>query len=199
MLSRPLDMTPVTSERPADSPCCWEEVEVDRDEADRRCKETLLATSLTSQERWVSDTIDLYMRLEGLTLTLLSGDAGCGKSYALSLLYGRLTSMGVSVCLSAMTNKAAASLSEARPAATPITFQLAMGYKEKLVRPVRVQAILREAVLSRGQNILRYETLVGRLHWWCSPGACHHCSRRAMGPRCGRVSSSSGSSPAALC
>ena len=66
-------------------------------------------------------------------MTLLSGDAGCGKSYAVSMLWERLEAMGVSCHVSAPTNKAAANLIESTSCKSVTTFHKMMGYKQKLI------------------------------------------------------------------
>lgn len=94
----------------------------------------MLAMSRYCQEQWVSKTVKLHMsRGEHLKLALLSGDAGCGKSYALSLLEKKLQSMNISVIVSAMTNKAAGNLIESCSLDHVYTFHKMMGLKKDLL------------------------------------------------------------------
>ena len=95
----------------------------------------LLALSRYCQEQWVSSTIGLHLRRGSkLTMTLLSGDAGCGKSYAVSMLCKRLEALGVSCHVSAPTNKAAANLIESTRCKSVTTFHRMMGYKKNLIK-----------------------------------------------------------------
>ncbi|KAK7915589.1 hypothetical protein WMY93_011350 [Mugilogobius chulae] len=94
----------------------------------------LLALSRYCQEQWVRDMVLLHMR-RGVRrkFALLSGDAGCGKSYAISLLEKKLRSMNVSIQLSAMTNKAAGTLKESHSLQSVLTFHKMMGFKKELL------------------------------------------------------------------
>ena len=95
----------------------------------------LLAMSRYCQEQWVSSTIGLHLRRGNkLTVTLLSGDAGCGKSYALSMLWRRLEALGVSCHVCALTNKAAANLMESTCCKSVTTYHRMMGYKKELIK-----------------------------------------------------------------
>ncbi|KAE8278003.1 hypothetical protein D5F01_LYC23938 [Larimichthys crocea] len=95
---------------------------------------TILAMSRYCQEQWVRNMVKLHMsRGERMKLALLSGDAGCGKSYAVSLLEKKLKSMNVSVAVSAMTNKAAGTLMESGSLDRVYTFHKMMGFKQDLL------------------------------------------------------------------
>lgn len=94
----------------------------------------MLAMSRYCQEQWVRNMVKLHMsRGEQMKLALLSGDAGCGKSYAISLLEKKLKSMEISVVVSAMTNKAAGTLMEACSLDRVYTFHKMMGFKQELL------------------------------------------------------------------
>lgn len=99
-----------------------------------RYREALLAMSKYCQEEWVTNMIRLHMyRGERLRLALLSGDAGCGKSYAIALLEQTLRRMGISVLVSAMTNKAAGTLMDSHSLESVYTFHKMMGLKKELL------------------------------------------------------------------
>lgn len=103
------------------------------EETDRRTR-ALLAMSRYCQDQWVRKMIMLHMRRgERTTLALLSGDAGCGKSFALSMLERKLKSLGVSVVVSAMTNKAASALTDSGSLDKVYTFHKMMGFKKELL------------------------------------------------------------------
>lgn len=112
----------------------------------------ILAMSRYCQEQWVRNMVKLHMsRGEGMKLALLSGDAGCGKSYAVSLLEKKLKSMDVSVVVSAMTNKAAGTLMEACSLDRVYTFHKMMGLKQDL--------------LNDELSLEDFERLYSRVHW----------------------------------
>ncbi|MEO0815251.1 MAG: AAA family ATPase, partial [Myxococcota bacterium] len=79
--------------------------------------------------------IRLHMtRGDRATFALLSGDAGCGKSYAISMLATELKALKISVRVSAMTNKAVGSLTESCPSLHDVlTFHKMMGLKKELL------------------------------------------------------------------
>lgn len=102
-------------------------------EEDLRTK-AMLAMSRYCQEQWVRKMVKLHMsRGERMKLALLSGDAGCGKSYAISLLEKKLRSMNIGVVVSAMTNKAAGTLMESCSLDRVYTFHRMMGFKQELL------------------------------------------------------------------
>lgn len=68
-----------------------------------------------------------------MKMTLLSGDAGCGKSFALAMLVDKLKLMDVSVLVCATTNKAAAALMESSSLDAVCTLHKAMGFKKDLL------------------------------------------------------------------
>ena len=97
-------------------------------------KRANLAMSRYCQEQWVRKMVKLHMiRGESMKLTLLSGDAGCGKSYALSMLEKKLRIMNISVVVSATTNKAAGNLMESCSLDRVYTFHKMMGLKKELL------------------------------------------------------------------
>lgn len=103
------------------------------EEQDLRMK-AMLAMSTYCQTQWVRTMVKLHMsRGERMKLALLSGDAGCGKSYAISLLENKLRSMDISVAVSAMTNKAACTLMESGSLNRVYTFHKMMGFKRELL------------------------------------------------------------------
>jgi len=123
-----------------------EEDEVEEEEEEEEAKDeesakdgdlrmkAMLAMSRYCQEQWVRKMVTLHLfRGEGMKLALLSGDAGCGKSYALSLLAKKLRSMNISVVVSAMTNKAAGTLMESCSLDQVYTFHKMMGFKKELL------------------------------------------------------------------
>lgn len=94
----------------------------------------LLAMSRYCQEQWVREMVLLHMsRGTSMKLALLSGDAGCGKSHAISMLLKTLKSMNISCVVSAMTNKAASNLSELCPLDQVYTFHKMMGFTKELL------------------------------------------------------------------
>lgn len=94
----------------------------------------LLALSNYCQEQWVDKVIRLHMtRGTKRKMVLLSGDAGCGKSYAIAMLERKLKILNVSVTMSAMTNKAAGALAETCGTGNVYTFHKMMGYKRHLL------------------------------------------------------------------
>lgn len=94
----------------------------------------MLAMSRYCQEECVRKTVQLHMTQgQCMKLTLLSGDAGCGKSYAISLLETKLRSMNISVVVSAMTNKAAGTLMESCSLGNIYTFHKMMGFTKELL------------------------------------------------------------------
>ncbi|TKS92494.1 hypothetical protein D9C73_027520 [Collichthys lucidus] len=107
---------------------------IPRLEEENPVTKTILAMSRYCQEQWVRNMVKLHMsRGERMKLALLSGDAGCGKSYAVSLLEKKLKSMNVSVAVSAMTNKAAGTLMESGSLDRVYTFHKMMGFKQDLL------------------------------------------------------------------
>ncbi|KAM7372473.1 hypothetical protein PAMP_009637 [Pampus punctatissimus] len=108
---------------------------IPRLEEENPVMKTILAMSRYCQEQWVWNTVNLHMSSQGerMKLALLSGDAGCGKSYAVSLLEKKLESMKVSVVVSAMTNKAAVTLMESGSLGRVYTFHKMMGFKQDLL------------------------------------------------------------------
>lgn len=103
------------------------------EEDDLRTK-AMLAMSRYCQEQWVRTMVKMHMsRGERIKLALLSGDAGCGKSYAISLLEKKLRLMNISVVVSAMTNKAAGTLMESCSLDQVYTFHKMMGFKKELL------------------------------------------------------------------
>lgn len=107
---------------------------IPRLEEENPLTKTILAMSRYCQEQWVRNMVKLHMsRGERMKLALLSGDAGCGKSYAVSLLEKKLKSMNVSVVVSAMTNKAAGTLMESGSLDRVYTFHKMMGLKRELL------------------------------------------------------------------
>ncbi|KAK7878278.1 hypothetical protein WMY93_031097 [Mugilogobius chulae] len=68
-----------------------------------------------------------------MKIALLSGDAGCGKSHALSLLYRTLTGMSVTVAVSAMTNRAVGCLAGMGAVRCVYTLHRLMGLKKDLL------------------------------------------------------------------
>lgn len=118
-----------------------DELLVGESESKRRCLEeedlrtkAMLAMSRYCQEQWVRKMVKLHMsRGERMKLALLSGDAGCGKSYAIALLEKKLRSMNIGVVVSAMTNKAAGTLMESCSLDRVYTFHRMMGFKKELL------------------------------------------------------------------
>lgn len=97
-------------------------------------RDVLLSMSRYCQEQWVKHMLRLHMsRGENMQLALLSGDAGCGKSYAIASLERTLRGMGVSVIVSAMTNKAAGTLMDSYSLEKVYTFHKMMGLKKDLL------------------------------------------------------------------
>lgn len=97
-------------------------------------KIAMLALSRYCQEEWVRSMIRLHMRRgRAMEIALLSGDAGCGKSYAISLLVAKLTEMNVSVAVSALTNKAAGTLAELSCMKDVCTLHKLMGFRKELL------------------------------------------------------------------
>lgn len=79
-------------------------------------------------------------RGERLKVALLSGDAGCSKSYAVSLSEKKLQSMDISVVVSAMTSKAMATLMDSCSLDQVYTFHKMMGFTRDLLdRKLSVQ------------------------------------------------------------
>lgn len=68
-----------------------------------------------------------------MTIALLSGDAGCGKSYAISLLVAKFAAMDISVAVSALTNKAVGTLSELSSLKDVCTLHKLMGFRKDLL------------------------------------------------------------------
>lgn len=96
--------------------------------------DAMLAMSAYCQRQWVRQIVRLHMtRGNDLKMTLLSGDAGCGKSFALAMLVKTLKTMNVSVLVSATTNKAAAALIESSSLDAVCTLHKAMGFKKDLL------------------------------------------------------------------
>nr|BBA49217.1 helicase [Oryzias latipes] len=94
----------------------------------------LLSLSGYCQEEWVRRMVKLHMfRGDRLKVALLSGDAGCGKSYAIGLLEKKLKALRISVAVSAMTNKAAGTLMESGHLDKVQTFHKMMGLKKDLL------------------------------------------------------------------
>lgn len=94
----------------------------------------MLAMSNFCQEQWVEEMLRVHMtRGDSMKIALLSGDAGCGKSYAISLLANTLKSLGISVLVSAMTNKAAGMLMDSCSLEAVYTFHKLMGFKRTLL------------------------------------------------------------------
>ncbi|KAI4822702.1 hypothetical protein KUCAC02_008233 [Chaenocephalus aceratus] len=134
-----------------------------------------------------------------MKLALLSGDAGCGKSYAISLLVRKLRSMGISVAVSAMTNKAVGALMETCSLDQVYTFHRMMGFKKELLddklslddftkryRKVYGQVVFHFGMLRGSEQLpplnIGNTTLVRRLR----PESCSVCSevlRRMRVPR----------------
>lgn len=103
------------------------------EEEDLRMR-AMLAMSRYCQEQWVRKMIRLHIsRGDDMKLALLSGDAGCGKSYAISLLEKKLRSMNISVVVSAMTNKAAGTLRDSCSLDCVYTFHKMMGFRKELL------------------------------------------------------------------
>lgn len=106
----------------------------DADDDEGLRTKAMLAMSRYCQEQWVRKMVKLHMsRGECMKLALLSGDAGCGKSYAISLLEKKLRSMNISVAVSAMTNKAAGTLMDSGSLDRVYTFHKMMGFKKELL------------------------------------------------------------------
>lgn len=72
-------------------------------------------------------------RGDRLKIALLSGDAECGKSYAIAMLDSKLKALGISSVVSAMTNKAAGTLMEGGSLLNVLTFHKMMGLKKDLL------------------------------------------------------------------
>ena len=109
-------------------------VEEEKEEEEDLLTKALLAMSRYCQEQWVREMIKLHIsRGDDMKFALLSGDAGCGKSYAISLLVQKLRSMNISVVVSAMTNKAASTLRDSCSLDCVYTFHKMMGFKKALV------------------------------------------------------------------
>lgn len=97
-------------------------------------RKSMLAMSDYCQVEWVRKMVNLHMsRGENMKLSLMSGDAGCGKSYAISLLEKKLRQLDISVAVSAMTNKAAGTLMESCSLDQVYTFHKMMGLKKELI------------------------------------------------------------------
>lgn len=108
-------------------------VELEQGDTDKR-RLAMLALSRYCQEQWVKTMIRLHMcRGRTMKLALLSGDAGCGKSYTISLLIAKLNTMNVSVAVSALTNKAAGTLAEMCSLKDVYTLHKLMGFKKELL------------------------------------------------------------------
>lgn len=93
-----------------------------------------LSLSRYCQEEWARRMVKLHMfRGDRLKVSLLSGDAGCGKSYAIGMLEKKLKALKITVAVSAMTNKAAGTLMESGRLAQVHTFHKMMGLKRELL------------------------------------------------------------------
>ncbi|KAJ8361664.1 hypothetical protein AAFF_G00432180 [Aldrovandia affinis] len=78
--------------------------------------------------------INLHMtRGRWRKMALLSGDAGCGKSYAIGMLCELFRGIGVSGAVSGMTNRAAATLADFTGDTPVTTFHRMMGYKATML------------------------------------------------------------------
>lgn len=78
--------------------------------------------------------VRLHMqRGRAMQTALLSGDAGCGKSYAISMLVSKLTEMNVSVAVCALTNKAAGTLADLSSMKDVCTLHKLMGFRKELL------------------------------------------------------------------
>lgn len=109
-------------------------VESEQSDVDNNRRAAMLALSRYCQEQWVRAMTRLHMcRGRALTVALLSGDAGCGKSYAISLLIAQLNKMNVSVAVSALTNKAAGTLGEMCSIKDVYTLHKLMGFRKGLL------------------------------------------------------------------
>lgn len=132
---------------------------VEEDE-DPRTK-ALLAMSRYCQEQWVRNMVKLHMsRGESMKVALLSGDAGCGKSYAISLLVKKLRSLNISVAVCAMTNKAAGALIESGSLDRVYTFHKMMGFnKELLDDKLSLKDFMQKYHKVHGRVVYRFNTL----------------------------------------
>lgn len=143
----------------------------------------ILAMSRYCQEEWVRRMVRLHMfRGDRLKLALLSGDAGCGKSYAISMLETKLRALKISVAVSAMTNKAAGALMESGSLARVHTFHKLMGFKKELLD----DALSPEDFVERYRRtyrdaISRFEALCGSGEFLRRAIDRHSCERLRPG------------------
>ena len=124
-------------------------------------RKSMLAMSDYCQVEWVRKMVNLHMsRGEDMKLSLMSGDAGCGKSYAISLLEKKLRQLDISVAVSAMTNKAAGTLTESCSLEQVYTFHKMMGLKKELLdEKLSLEDFLRHYSKVYWNVISRFKTL----------------------------------------
>ncbi|KAK2814711.1 hypothetical protein Q5P01_000545 [Channa striata] len=137
------------------------------------------------QEELVRRMVRLHMfRGDRLKLALLSGDAGCGKSYAISMLETKLRALKINVAVSAMTNKVAGALMESGSGtlARAHTFHKLMGFKKELLD----DALSPEDFVERyrwtyREAISRFEALCGSGEFLRQAIDRHSCERLRPG------------------
>lgn len=137
----------------------------------------MLAMSRFCQEQWVKKMLHMHMtRGESVKIALLSGDAGCGKSYGISLLANTLKSMNISVAVSAMTNKAAGTLMDSCSLETVYTFHKLMGFKRELLDDkLSVEEFMREYCNVHRSAVSRFGKMYqSDLSFQCKPLSERH-------------------------